>query len=55
MKVLGIMGSARIGGNSDILLNQALNGAKEAGAQIEKVILDRKIIAGCKACKKCLL
>jgi multimeric flavodoxin WrbA len=55
MKVLGIMGSARIGGNSDILLNQALSGAKEAGAQIEKVILDRKIIAGCKDCKKCNL
>lgn len=53
MKVLGIMGSARIGGNSDILLNQALSGAKEAGAEIEKIVLDRKVIAGCKDCKKC--
>ncbi|MEE9912305.1 MAG: flavodoxin family protein [Deltaproteobacteria bacterium] len=53
MKVLGIMGSPRIGGNSDILLSQALAGAKAAGADVEKIILDRKHIAGCKDCKKC--
>ncbi|KAF0159009.1 MAG: Iron-sulfur flavoprotein-like protein [Syntrophaceae bacterium] len=53
MKVLGIMGSPRIEGNSDILLSQALSGAKEAGADVEKIILDRKHIAGCKDCKKC--
>jgi multimeric flavodoxin WrbA len=53
MKVLGIMGSPRVGGNSDILLDQALAGAKEAGAEVEKIILDRKNISGCKDCKKC--
>ncbi len=54
MKILGILGSPRIGGNSDILLSQALAGAKEAGADVvEKVILDRRRIAGCKDCKKC--
>jgi multimeric flavodoxin WrbA len=53
MKVLGIMGSPRVGGNSDILLDGALAGAKEAGAEVEKIILDRKKIAGCKDCKKC--
>lgn len=53
MKVLGIMGSPRIGGNSDILLSQALAGAKEAGAEVEKIILDRKKISGCKDCQKC--
>jgi len=53
MKVLGIMGSPRIGGNSDILLDQALAGAKEAGAQVEKIVLDKKKISGCKDCKKC--
>jgi multimeric flavodoxin WrbA len=53
MKVLGIMGSPRIGGNSDILLDEVLAGAKEAGAEVEKIILDRKKIAGCKDCKKC--
>ena len=54
MKILGVLGSPRIGGNSDILLSQALAGAKEAGADaVEKIILDRRRIAGCKDCKKC--
>ena len=53
MKVLGIMGSPRVGGNSDILLDEALTGAKETGAEVEKIILDKKKIAGCKDCKKC--
>ncbi len=53
MKVLGIMGSPRIGGNSDILLNDALNGAQEAGAQVEKIMLVKKKISGCLDCKKC--
>ena len=53
MKVLGILGSPRIGGNSDVLLSQALAGAKEAGADVEKIVLDRKHIAGCKDCRKC--
>ncbi len=53
MKVLGIMGSPRVGSNSDILLDQALEGAASAGAEVEKIILDRKKISGCKDCKKC--
>ena len=35
MKVLGILGSPRVGGNSDILLDQALAGARDAGAEAE--------------------
>jgi multimeric flavodoxin WrbA len=53
MKVLGILGSPRVGGNSDILLDQALAGAKEAGAAVEKVILVKKRISGCLDCGKC--
>ena len=53
MKILGIMGSPRVGGNSDILLDEALAGAKNAGAEVEKIILDKKKISGCKDCKKC--
>ncbi len=53
MRILGILGSPRSGGNSDVLLSQALAGAKEGGADVEKIILDRKHIAGCKDCKKC--
>ncbi len=53
MKVLGIMGSPRVGGNSDILLDEALAGAKAAGAEVEKNILDKLKISGCHDCKKC--
>ena len=53
MKVLGVMGSPRVGGNSDVLLDEALAGAKDGGAETEKIILDKMKIAGCKDCKKC--
>ncbi len=53
MKVLGIMGSPRIGGNSDILLDEALAGAKTIGAEVGKIFLDKMKITGCKDCKKC--
>lgn len=53
MKVLGVLGSPRIGGNSDLLLDQALAGAREAGAKVEKIVLSRKKISGCLDCGKC--
>jgi multimeric flavodoxin WrbA len=53
MKVLGILGSPRMGGNSDVLLDRALAGAKEAGAEVEKIILCQKKISGCLNCEKC--
>lgn len=53
MKVLGVMGSPRIGGNSDILLDDALAGAKEADADVGKIILNKLKISGCHDCKKC--
>lgn len=53
MRVLGVLGSPRIGGNSDILLDQALAGAREAGAEVEKIVLCKKKISGCLDCEKC--
>jgi multimeric flavodoxin WrbA len=53
MKVLGILGSPRLGGNSDILLDQALAGARDAGADVEKIVLSKKKISGCLDCGKC--
>ena len=53
MKVLGILGSPRIGGNSDILLDQALAGARDAGAEVEKINLAQKKVSGCLDCTKC--
>jgi multimeric flavodoxin WrbA len=44
MKVLGICGSPRKGGNTEILLDKTLGGAASGGADCEKVILsDLKI------------
>ena len=53
MKVLGILGSPRLGGNSDILLEQALTGARDAGGETEKIVLAKKKISGCLNCEKC--
>ena len=53
MKVLGILGSPRVGGNSDCLLDQALAGAKAGGGKVEKIVLCKKKISGCLDCKKC--
>jgi multimeric flavodoxin WrbA len=48
MKVLGIMGSPRIKGNTDLLLDEALKGAQSQGAEIEKIVVDKLKIAPCK-------
>jgi len=53
MKILGIMGSPRIGGNTDALMDRALEGAKAAGAKVEKVILDQLEINPCRDCEGC--
>jgi multimeric flavodoxin WrbA len=53
MKVLGVLGSPRMEGNSDILLDQALAGARAAGAEAEKIVLCQKKISGCLNCEKC--
>jgi multimeric flavodoxin WrbA len=53
MKVLGIYGSPRQGGNSDLLLDKALEGAASAGADIEKVYVRSLKINGCQECGGC--
>lgn len=47
MKVLGINGSPRIGGNTDILLEKAMEGARSKGAKTEKIFLNELNIAPC--------
>ena len=51
MKVLGINGSPRIGGNTDILLDKVLEGAGSKGAEIEKVILNKLKFSPCQECE----
>ena len=54
MKVLGIMGSPRIKGNTDLLLDEALKGAASQGAEVEKILADKLQIAPCKEYYACL-
>lgn len=52
MFVLGINGSPRIGGNTDILLDKALEGARAKGAKTEKIILNNLKMSPCQECEK---
>ena len=53
LKVLGILGSPRRGGNSETLLDRALAGATDAGAGTEKLHPASLRIAGCTECDDC--
>lgn len=53
MKIIGFAGSPRVKGNSDLLLDEVLKGAQEAGAEVEKVYLNKLDIAPCQACEAC--
>ncbi len=54
MKVLGIYGSPRKGGNSDILLDEVLSAAAEAGGEVERVYCrKKKKLSGCLECGGC--
>jgi multimeric flavodoxin WrbA len=53
MRVLGIVGSPRRGGNTEILVDEILAGAAEAGAETEKIILNGLNILPCQACDAC--
>lgn len=53
MKVIGVCGSPRPGGNSEQLLGLALNTIKADGVDVEKILLAGKEILPCTACLKC--
>jgi len=53
MKVLGISGSPRRGGNTELLLDRALEGARERGADVEKIVLSDLAIHPCRHCDGC--
>lgn len=52
-KVVVLSGSPRKGGNSDLLCDQFIIGAKEAGNQAEKICFRDKNINYCIACDAC--
>ena len=47
MKILALVGSPRLGGNTDFLVDQALKEAAKLGAQIEKIVLSQYSVAPC--------
>ena len=53
MFVLGLMGSPRKQGNTDLLLDAFLEGAQGKGAEVLKVDVTSKHIAPCKGCRYC--
>jgi multimeric flavodoxin WrbA len=54
MKVLGIACSPRKGGNTEILVREALKGAEDAGAEVEFLTTSGRNIKPCDDCKACL-
>ena len=53
MKVIGIVGSPRKNGNTNILVQQVLEGAAEAGAETRNFFLNEMNYKGCQGCGYC--
>lgn len=55
MRILAINGSPRKNGNSSILLNELLRGAKEGGASYNRIDSSKLNLEFCRGCLKCNL
>jgi len=53
VKVLGIVGSPRCGGNTEILVKTALEASEVAGAETEMIRLAEKKVGPCDGCASC--
>ncbi|MDO8525961.1 MAG: flavodoxin family protein [Candidatus Omnitrophota bacterium] len=53
-KILGVSGSPRRHGNTEILLDRALDGASQAGAAVEKIVVSELCIGPCRGCFRCI-
>jgi len=54
LRVLGIAGSPRRGGNTDLLMAEVMKGAASRGAEVKTIILNQLNIAPCQHCDACL-
>jgi multimeric flavodoxin WrbA len=54
LKVLGIAGSPRRAGNTDLLLAEVMKGAASRSAEVKTIILSNLEIAPCQHCDACL-
>lgn len=53
MRVIGISGSPRKKGFTDLLLDESLDGARAAGASTDKIILNDLSLKPCQECRQC--
>ena len=53
MKVVGLIGSPRVRGNTEVLVAEVLRGAASVGADVEQISLNRLDISPCQACESC--
>ncbi|MBN1497669.1 MAG: flavodoxin family protein [Spirochaetes bacterium] len=53
MNVLGIYGSPRKGGNTDLLLDRVLDGAASAGGELSRIYVRDMVFSGCVECGGC--
>ncbi|MFO8143128.1 MAG: flavodoxin family protein [Dehalococcoidales bacterium] len=53
MKVIGINGSPRRKGNTEILLGEVMKGAASAGAEVKTIVLNKLKITACQHCDVC--
>ena len=53
MRVLGIAGSPRRGGNTDLLLAEVLKGAESKGAEVKNIVLNDLDMIPCQHCDAC--
>ena len=53
MKAIAINGSPRKSWNTDLILQEALKGAADAGAEVEMVHLYDLNFTGCRSCFAC--
>jgi len=52
--VLALVGSPRIGGNTECRVDEVLRGAEDAGAATERIMLVQRRIGPCLACDGCI-
>jgi multimeric flavodoxin WrbA len=55
IKIIGLSGSPRKNGNTEILIKEALKAAKQKGAETEFITIAGKNIQPCRACGACRL
>jgi multimeric flavodoxin WrbA len=53
MLIVGISGSPRVGGNTDMILQEALAAAKEEGANVKLIRISDYSLQPCNGCRTC--